>query len=330
MDHDSTDTNNSGCETKQRRGRPCAVDRLRNEIMQQKLTHMINSNQVPSNEFAKLNILPFIVKRQRRVRANDRERNRMQSLNGALRVLRQHLPVELLMQNTPDLECNRPPPVKSSNGKKSSRKKAGNNSETKVTKIDTLRMATKYIAMLDDMLRGGDGSGCSEEHNDDAESIIVDSVASSSLTTTAHSKTSSSASVNSYESDSPQSPPLDLHPSTVSSYFQHEFNNGRSQAVVDINANYYSAIDSNYCPTVNETTPAVNAVNYYQASYFSTANFQNQQHHPQPVYLKSEPLVANGYHYSTPGLASQHFYTPYSSSNNGYSQFLRSGCLKYD
>ena len=82
---------------KKRRGRPCATERRHNELIQQKFTNMINSTCLNESyeEFTKLNVIPFIVKRQRRSRANDRERNRMETLNSALNALKQHLPMEM-------------------------------------------------------------------------------------------------------------------------------------------------------------------------------------------------------------------------------------------
>lgn len=136
-----------------KRGRPCAIERYNNELMQQKLKSLINSN-MPSNEFAKNNIMPFIVKRQRRSRANDRERNRMQTLNGALSVLKQHLPLELLVnESTSDLDA--------SGSTEDSKKNKKGKGEDKLTKIDTLKLATRYISLLSSMLRDDqDGSVC--------------------------------------------------------------------------------------------------------------------------------------------------------------------------
>jgi hypothetical protein len=290
-----------------RRGRPCAVERLRNEIMQQKLAQMINSNQVPSNEFAKLNILPIIVKRQRRVRANDRERNRMQSLNGALRVLRQHLPIEMLMENTLNLECNRD--KRDSGAEKASTKTNGGKKkaarDSKVTKIDTLRMATRYIAMLGDLLR-----------DSDAESSSTDLSNSTLTTCTAHSKTNSSASVNSYESDSQQSPTVFA---SSSSYLPEYMN-----CSTDINANYHNSVNSNY--SVKNEPMEMGDVSH-QRAYFS--NQLDEYHH---VYTNGGLLSSNDsiYNYpSAPNMLSQQFCNQYNSSSSGYSQFVRSNCIKY-
>ncbi|CAF1113049.1 unnamed protein product, partial [Brachionus calyciflorus] len=129
-----------------RRGRPCASERYNNEILEQKLTSLINSD----DDFTKSNIMPFIVKRQRRVRANDRERNRMQTLNEALDVLKDHLPIDFLVSEFgSDLDNS------GSSETKKSRKKCG---EDKLTKIDTLKLATKYIGLLTDILNEENGN----------------------------------------------------------------------------------------------------------------------------------------------------------------------------
>lgn len=134
-----------------RRGRPCAIERYNNEIIQQKLTHLINSN----DEFARNNVMPFIIKRQRRARANDRERNRMQTLNEALNELKQHLPVEfLLAAESSNLDDSNVTDESSLSNKKSKRKSP----EEKLTKIDTLRLATKYISLLTSMLNESESS----------------------------------------------------------------------------------------------------------------------------------------------------------------------------
>ncbi|XP_066304282.1 neurogenin-1-like [Branchiostoma lanceolatum] len=67
------------------------------------------------------------VKKQRRRKANDRERNRMHNLNGALDELREVLPT------FPD--------------------------DTKLTKIETLRFAHNYIWALSEMLKVADAGG---------------------------------------------------------------------------------------------------------------------------------------------------------------------------
>ena len=78
---------------KKKRGRPCALERHRNELIQQKVTNLINTGV--SDNISNHNIVPFILKRQRRSKANDRERGRMGTLNNALGVLKKHLPEEL-------------------------------------------------------------------------------------------------------------------------------------------------------------------------------------------------------------------------------------------
>lgn len=70
------------------------------------------------------NVPKIVVKRERRVKANDRERNRMHNLNEALDKLRKHLPT------TRD--------------------------DTKMTKIETLRSAREYIQRLSKLLLATD------------------------------------------------------------------------------------------------------------------------------------------------------------------------------
>ena len=138
-----------------RRGRPCASERYNNELMQQKLTSLINSNRNINDDFARLNVIPLIMKRQRRVRANDRERNRMQTLNEALYVLQQHLPIDFLLSlnliPTQSLDSSI-----SSDSNANSKSKSKKPQEPKLTKIDTLKLATKYIEMLTNFLREDD------------------------------------------------------------------------------------------------------------------------------------------------------------------------------
>ena len=139
-----------------RRGRPCASERYNNELIQQKLTDLINSpNTNVNDDFARLNVIPFIVKRQRRVRANDRERNRMQNLNEALIVLQQSLPLEFLNANKNLITNlnNTSDSFSSDSNSNQSKAKAKNISESaKLTKIDTLKLATKYIEHLANLL----------------------------------------------------------------------------------------------------------------------------------------------------------------------------------
>ncbi|XP_077466060.1 neurogenin-1 [Stigmatopora argus] len=78
---------------------------------------------------------PRVVRKSRRLKANDRERNRMQNLNGALDQLRRVLPA------LPD--------------------------ESKLTKIETLRLAHNYIWALAETLRMADllpGAPFPEQH----------------------------------------------------------------------------------------------------------------------------------------------------------------------
>ncbi|RNA10068.1 neurogenin-2 [Brachionus plicatilis] len=141
-----------------RRGRPCASERYNNELLEKRLTSMINSD----DEFTKSNIMPFIVKRQRRVRANNRERNRMQNLNEALNVLKEHLPLEFLMSEfSSDLDNS------VSSDSKRQKKKSG---EEKLTKIDTLRLATRYIGLLTELLNQDNDSIRSTSHSSESNS----------------------------------------------------------------------------------------------------------------------------------------------------------------
>ncbi len=66
--------------TSKKRGRPCAIDRYKTDLIQQKFTNILNSNSSHQTTHLAQNIMPFIVKRQRRQRANNRERTRMQTL----------------------------------------------------------------------------------------------------------------------------------------------------------------------------------------------------------------------------------------------------------
>lgn len=144
-------TNFENCDIicKKKRGRPCAIDRYKTDLIQQKFTNILNNKTtlLASDEFTQQSIMPFIVKRQRRQRANNRERSRMQTLNGAISVLRQHLPVDLYLQsktNAESLTELTPIDVSKSNKR--------NLSSVKMTKIDTLRFAAEYIKLLTSVL----------------------------------------------------------------------------------------------------------------------------------------------------------------------------------
>ncbi|XP_077589160.1 neurogenin-1 [Stigmatopora nigra] len=105
---------------------------------------------------------PRVVRKSRRLKANDRERNRMQNLNGALDQLRRVLPA------LPD--------------------------ESKLTKIETLRLAHNYIWALAETLRMADllpGPPFPEQHQRAPEE---------------HWSSPSSASSSSSSSPSPSSP----------------------------------------------------------------------------------------------------------------------------
>jgi len=123
-----------------RRGRPSAIERYQNEILQQKYTDLINSSSSQNDEYTKMNIMPFIMSRQRRQRANNRERSRMQTLNSAMNELKKHLPLELFLVDE----------LKTTDMKNTKKTKL---SELKLTKIDTLKLATRYISMLSDLLQ---------------------------------------------------------------------------------------------------------------------------------------------------------------------------------
>lgn len=132
-----------------KRGRPCAIDRYKTDLIQQKFTNILNSNSSHQTAHLAQNIMPFIVTRQRRQRANNRERSRMQTLNSALIILRQHLPIDLYLQSKTnvqsqiELECQKNSDEKSSKVEKC---------PAKMTKIDTLRFAAEYIRLLTDVL----------------------------------------------------------------------------------------------------------------------------------------------------------------------------------
>lgn len=131
---------------RRRRGRPCALERQNNELLQAQFSTLISQSALDfDSDFAKLKIIPFIARRQRRARANDRERNRMQTLNEALDVLKSYLPLEYLIAPSTNRE---------------ERKTSQSSAILKLTKIDTLKLATKYIGILTDLLsENGGGRG---------------------------------------------------------------------------------------------------------------------------------------------------------------------------
>ena len=133
-----TDMSISVSNERRRRGRPCALERQNNDLLQAQLSSMISQSQFDfDSDFAKLNILPFITRRQRRARANDRERSRMQTLNEALDVLKSMLPIDYLL--TEEVESD-------------GQRKGECQSSPKLKKIDTLKLATKYIRILTELL----------------------------------------------------------------------------------------------------------------------------------------------------------------------------------
>jgi hypothetical protein len=89
-----------------------------------------NNIKEKTNEDEKLLLTPqIIIKRQRRLKANDRERNRMKNLNKMLQLLKSLLPFELNNESSMD---------------------------DRLTKIETLKMATCYIAQLTQLLKLSD------------------------------------------------------------------------------------------------------------------------------------------------------------------------------
>lgn len=167
-----------------RRGRPCAVERYNNELMQQKLVNLINS----TDEYTKLSIMPIVVNRQRRVRANVREKNRMQTLNQALNVLKKHLPIDLLLnyQSSHDTDDNNMTicTTKTSSSMSALKRKS---LEHKLTKIDTLKLATKYVSILTDLLNDQHGKI-------DSKKIPINSFSNNNYTSSLSSTPSSSPS----------------------------------------------------------------------------------------------------------------------------------------
>jgi hypothetical protein len=163
---------------RRRRGRPCAMERYHNERLQAQFSSLISQSSVDfDSDFAKLNIIPFITRRQRRARANDRERTRMQALNEALDVLKSCLPLELLLRDFEtenSLKQKKAASLASASAATTNNNKApsqgqcdtpATNTNTqviKLTKIDTLKLASKYIAMLTRYLNGGGVGGCGD------------------------------------------------------------------------------------------------------------------------------------------------------------------------
>jgi hypothetical protein len=89
-----------------------------------------NNIKEKTNEDEKLLLTPqIIIKRQRRLKANDRERNRMKNLNKMLQLLKSLLPFEFNNESSMD---------------------------DRLTKIETLKMATCYIAQLTQLLKLSD------------------------------------------------------------------------------------------------------------------------------------------------------------------------------
>ena len=104
-----------------KRGRPSYWSNL--EYLQQKQLQENNNEPIRSGLTPQI-----LVKRQRRLKANDRERNRMKNLNKMLQELKSLLPYEF--ESSP--------------------------SDDKLTKIETLRMAAQYIYDLTNLLNSTD------------------------------------------------------------------------------------------------------------------------------------------------------------------------------
>ncbi len=157
------------CNPRKRRGRPCATERRHNDLIQAKFTSLVHHN---NDEVTKNKVMPFIIKRQRRSRANDRERTRMETLNTAMAVLKQHLPVELFTNS----EMN---DTFSSSSLKST--KNSNSIKSKITKIDTLRIASEYIARLKSILEEADEQQKSFSSNSQSPPVYACATTGSSI-----------------------------------------------------------------------------------------------------------------------------------------------------
>ncbi|KAM9470845.1 neurogenin-1 [Clarias gariepinus] len=115
-----------------------------------------------------------VVKKNRRLKANDRERNRMHNLNDALDALRSVLPA------FPD--------------------------DTKLTKIETLRFAHNYIWALSETIRIADQRGSKARDSSSAVSSRAEVPSPGSDACSWASSASSSGSSPSYSSSNPGSP----------------------------------------------------------------------------------------------------------------------------
>ncbi|TSK28156.1 Neurogenin-1 [Bagarius yarrelli] len=115
-----------------------------------------------------------VVKKNRRLKANDRERNRMHNLNDALDALRSVLPA------FPD--------------------------DTKLTKIETLRFAHNYIWALSETIRIADQRGNKVRDSSPAVSCMAEVPSPGSDACSWASSASSSGSSPSYSSSNPGSP----------------------------------------------------------------------------------------------------------------------------
>lgn len=115
-----------------------------------------------------------VVKKNRRLKANDRERNRMHNLNDALDALRSVLPA------FPD--------------------------DTKLTKIETLRFAHNYIWALSETIRIADQRGNKARDSSPAVTCVAEVPSPGSDACSWASSASSSGSSPSYSSSNPGSP----------------------------------------------------------------------------------------------------------------------------
>lgn len=131
-----------------KRGRPSFWSNLEYLEQQQRKEQQENISSDPSQlntTSSTTTILTpqILIKRQRRLKANDRERNRMKNLNKTLQILKSLLPFDFTVGNN-------------SSG-------SSDKGDDKLTKIETLRMATQYIYELTKLL---EISSKSETEND--------------------------------------------------------------------------------------------------------------------------------------------------------------------